>query len=97
MYDTSRADWTLEQHTASLAVSVKAEGSQEWAACRQMALHMLSSEKLSKELLAAIETEDNWNLIDRLSRQHSRSFNLMRRALHELMDLQTQRAAAMRQ
>ena len=97
MYDTSRADWTLEQHTASLACSVNAEGSQEWAACRQMVLHMLSSEKLSKELLAAIETEDNWNLIERLSRQHSRSFNQMRRALHELMDLQTQRAAAMRQ
>ena len=97
MYDTSRADWTLEQHTASLACSVNAEGSQEWAACRQMVLHMLSSEKLHKELIAALEADDDWKLAERLSRQHSRSFNQMRRALHELMDLQTQRAAAMRQ
>ncbi|MBN8731055.1 MAG: hypothetical protein J0L64_10965 [Acidobacteria bacterium] len=96
MYDTSRADWTLEQHTASLACSVKAEGSQEWAACRQMVLHMLSSEKLHKELIAAIEADDDWKLTERLSREHSRSSRLMRMALRELMDLQTQRAAAMR-
>lgn len=96
MYETSRADWTLEQHTASLACSVKAEGSQEWAACRQIVIHNLESDRLQSELLAVIETDTTGKLVEKLSRQHSRSFNLMRRAVRELSDLQTLRALELR-
>lgn len=91
MYEDSRADWTLEQHTASLACSVNATGSAEWAACRKFMVHHLEYERLQREVMAVIDTDLTGRVVDRLSRQQSRAMKMLRMALRELKDLQTER------
>lgn len=54
-------------------------------------VHHLEYERLQREVMAVIDTDLTGRVVDRLSRQQSRAMKMLRMALRELKDLQTER------